>query len=123
MLSEELCEDFTNEFKKFDRTIWDVNHPSLSSGSMPDSNGGKEFRNTIQGFVANCRRRRLYQAELRTERRFGYDGYVPIPPPGVPSDIAVSLEDLMDNEEDNQLEMNGDDFFDTPFNINHKEDD
>lgn len=128
MLSEELCEDFSNEFKKFDRKIWDMNHPSLTSGGMPNmnyTNGGKEFRNTIQGFVANCRRRRLYENELRTERRFGDDdGYVPIPPPGVPSDIAVSLEDLLDNEEDNQLEMkNGDDFFDTPFNMGNKEDD
>lgn len=105
-----------------------MNHPSLSSGGMPNNidntNGGKEFRNTIQGFVSNCKRRHMYEAELRTERRFGDDYYVPIPPPGVPSEIAVSLEDLLDNEEDNQLEMkNGDDFFDTPVNMVNKEDD
>jgi hypothetical protein len=105
-----------------------MNHPSLSTGGMPNmnnTNGGKEFRNTIQGFVANCKRRRLLETELRTERRFGDDDdYVPIPPPGVPTDIAVSLEDLLDNDEDNQLEMKiGDDFFDTPFNMDNKEDD
>ena len=124
MLSEELCEDFTEEFKKFDRGIWDVNHPSLSSGGMPDvnNNGGKDFRNTIQGFVANCMRRRLYEREIRAEQGFSNE-ITPIPPPGVPADIPVSLDDLLDDNLCNQVAKTGDDYFDAPFNVGDNDQD
>ena len=124
LLSEELCEDFAKEFKKFNRRTWDENHPSLSSGGMPnDSNNddGRHFRNTIQGFVANCRRRRLYEKEIRTERGLSDDFFVAIPPPGVPSDIAVILDDLLEEKEYNEVGMNRDDYFDTPFNMGDDE--
>ena len=91
---------------------------------MPnDSNkdGGRDFRNTIQGFVANCRRRRLYEREIQIERGLSNENFVAIPPPGVPSDIAVSLDDLLEEEKYNEVGMNGDDYFDTPFNMGDDE--
>ena len=125
LLSEELCGDFAKEFKKFDRRIWDENHPSLSSGGMTNNpsydDDKREFRSTIQGFVANCRRRGLYEKEIRTERGLSDDFFVAIPPPGVPSDIAVSLDDLLEEKEYNEVGMNRDDYFDTPFNMGDDE--
>jgi len=123
LLSEELCGDFAKEFKKFDRQTWDANHPSLSSGGVRNANvdDGRDFRNTIQGFVANCRRRGLYEREMRITQGLGDDATVAIPPPGVPSDIVVSLDDLFEEEESNEVGMNGDDYFDTPFNMGDNE--
>ena len=123
LLSEELCGDFAKEFKKFDRRIWDENHPSLSSGGMTNNpsydDDKREFRSTIQGFVANCRRRDMYEKEMRSERGgLGDDVYVSIPPPGVPSDIPVSLDDLLEEEGGcNAVGVSGDDYFDTPFDV------
>ncbi|KAL3827054.1 hypothetical protein ACHAXA_007561 [Cyclostephanos tholiformis] len=127
LLSEELCGDFAREFKKFDRRIWDENHPYLTSGGMPDNASNKddknEFRNAIQGFVANCRRRDIYEREIRIERGcLSDDVHVSIPPPGVPSDIAVNLDDLLEEEEEyNGVGVNGDDYFDTPFDMGDDE--
>ncbi|KAL3778642.1 hypothetical protein ACHAW5_007532 [Stephanodiscus triporus] len=122
LLSEELCGDFAKEFKKFDRRTWDANHPSLTSGVRNvNVDDGRDFRNTILGFVANCRRRGLYEREMRITQGLGDDAIVAIPPPGVPSDIAVSLDDLFEEEERDEVGMNGDDYFDTPFNMGDDE--
>lgn len=121
MISEELCDDFAHEFRKLDRQIWDKNHPSLSGGEYANyGDGGADFRNTIQGFVANCRRRAIYEEELRKERGLSDEtaGPVIIPPHGVPRDIPVSLDDLLgaEGEEVGAVEGSVDDgYFDTYF--------
>ncbi len=126
LLSEELCGDFAREFKKFDRRTWDEDHPSLTSSGMTNNSSNNddksEFRSTIQGFVANCRRRDLYEKEIRVEGGLGDDVYVSIPPPGVPSDIAVSLDDLLEEEAGYKaVGVNRDDYFDTPFDVGSEE--
>eukprot|EP00579_Thalassiosira_antarctica_P019782 CAMPEP_0201953164 /NCGR_PEP_ID=MMETSP0904-20121228/1635_1 /ASSEMBLY_ACC=CAM_ASM_000553 /TAXON_ID=420261 /ORGANISM="Thalassiosira antarctica, Strain CCMP982" /LENGTH=303 /DNA_ID=CAMNT_0048496981 /DNA_START=27 /DNA_END=938 /DNA_ORIENTATION=- len=123
LLSEALCEDFTREFQKFDRQTWYKNHPSLSDGGYSDDDGDTDFRYTIQGFVANCRRRAIYEEEMRKERGLTNSEPVVIPSPGVPRDISVSLDDLIDEKEfggesDNPRSDSmgsGDDYFDTYF--------
>ena len=116
LLAEELCDDFTAEFQKFDPQIWNRNHPSLSSGG---GSGRREtdFRNTIQGFVVNCRKRAIYEDEIRKERGMRDEEILDVPPPGVPN-TAVSLEDLLgDGSKMGHNEDNGDDYFDTYFDM------
>ena len=140
LLSEELCDEFTNEFRKFDRRVWDEkNGGGGGGGEIVD------FRSTIQMFVTNCRRRHLYEEELRKEGgRFGgggglgggmmsdyhgedaihtTDNPVIIPPPGVPSDIFVSLDDILgEDDQSGTVEKNGMDAFDTYFDDGVRDD-
>jgi len=122
LLAEELCDDFTTEFQKFDPQIWNRNHPSLSSGggsSVNTDSGRREtdFRNAIQGFVVNCRKRAIYEDEIRKERGMRDEEILDVPPPGVPN-IAVTLEDLLgDGSNMENEDNNGDDYFDTYFDM------
>ncbi|KAL3772258.1 hypothetical protein ACHAWU_005309 [Discostella pseudostelligera] len=128
ILSEELCDEFTNEFRKFDRRVWDEKNRHV--GDVGVGGGPVDFRSTIQTFVTNCRRRHLYEEELRKEGGQGgggmmsdYSGDYPndepviIPPPGVPSDIFVSLDDILGevDQSDKVLDKNGMADFDTYF--------
>jgi len=124
LLSEELCLDFTQEFQKLDRQSWDKKHPSLSGG-QPNSTGRTDFRKTIQGFVVNCRRRAIYEEGIRNEQGLSADEPVVIPPPGVPMDIPVTLDDLFVEERAGRDygARNGDDYFDTYFDIDDGEQD
>ena len=94
LISEELCQDFSLEFKKYGRDTWDTNHPALSNGGRNGSRKS-EFSSLVEGFVANCKRRSIYEQELRSERGLRDDEPVVIPAPGVPKDIFVTLDDLM----------------------------
>ena len=119
LLSEQLCHDFTQEFRKYDRQIWNSKHPSLTRGG--DVSGGGAFRDLIQGFVANCKRRDIYEKELRSEQGLRDEDPVIIPTPGVPRDISVTLDDLFSTNESggNTDEANsGDEFFETYFDNN-----
>lgn len=109
LLSEELCHDFTVEFQKYSRDTWDANHPALTGGVRSD-NKRSEFTSLIQGFVANCRRRSIYEQELRAEQGLREDEPVVVPAPGVPKDISVSLDDLMGDKIEGSG-SNGDDEF------------
>ena len=124
LLSEELCSDFTREFRKLDRQIWDKNHASLSGG-VQANDGGHGIRNTVEGFVANCRRRKIYEDEMRKEQGLGSSEPVIIPHGGVPKDISVSLDDLLGSPgefgEDADAARNGDDYFDTYFDANDQD--
>lgn len=140
LLSEELCEDFTREFQKFDRKTWDPNHPSFSgssSSSMHSNNNNEEtttadFRSTIQGFVLNCKRRAINEDEIRKEQGLRSGGVVVIPSGGVSRDIPVSLGDLLEdgggggdnnnNSDDDGSSMMGDDYFDSYFDNNVDDD-
>lgn len=119
LLSEELCGDFTREFQKFDRQVWDRNHPSLTGGVQTNDDGEHDFRNTMQGFVVNCRRRAIYEEELRKEQGLRSDDPVVVPSPGVPRDISVSIDDLLGEKESGgntgDADGDGDDYFDTYF--------
>jgi len=118
LLSEQLCGDFSQEFQKYDRQIWNSNHPSLTGGDVSgeDIDG---FRELIQGFVVNCKRREIYEKEIRAEQGLGADDPVIIPTPGVPRDISVTMDDLLSSTEsgDNNAHATdgGDEFFDTYF--------
>ncbi len=133
LLSEELCDEFTKEFRKFDRHVWD----EKNNWHVDEGGGSVDFRRTIQTFVSNCRRRHLYEEELRKQGGQGggvmsdYSGDtiqtdepVIIPPPGVPFDIFVSLDDLLGKEDqsDNLLDKNGMDDFDTYFDDGVRDD-
>lgn len=96
LLSEELCSDFSVEFQKYSRDTWDPNHPALNGGVGGDSK--TDFTSLIEGFVANCKRRSIYERELRVEQGLKDDDAVLIPPPGVPKDISVTLDDLLGNQ-------------------------
>lgn len=123
LLSEELCGPFTREFQKFDSQVWDKNHPSLTGGNHTTDVGDSDFRNTIQGFVANCRRRAIFEEELRKERGLRGSDIVVVPSSGVPRDISVSLDDLL-GEKESETEGardDGDDYFDTYFDMGDDE--
>lgn len=121
LLSEELCEDFTREFRKCDRRAWDTDHPAL--GGYPrdgDDGGNTDFQGTILGFVANCRRRAIYENEVRRESGAGRaDGPVVVLSPGVPRDIEVGFDDLLEEDksggEEANVGMAEGDYFDTYF--------
>lgn len=122
LLSEELCVDFTTEFKKIDSQVWDKNHPSVSGGSRRNGDGGSDLRDTIQGFVANCRRRAIFEEELRKDHGLRSNDVVVLPSP-VPRDISVSLQALLGEEEieaDNEG-VDGDDYFGTYFGMDEDE--
>ena len=90
-------------------------------GSSVNTDSGRretDFRNTIQGFVVNCRKRAIYEDEIRKERGMRDEEILDVPPPGVPINIAVSLEDLLgDGSKMGHNEDNGDDYFDTYFDM------
>lgn len=119
LLSEQLCRDFTKEFQQYDRTVWNSTHPSLTGGDV--SGGGKDidgFRDLIQGFVVNCKRREIYEKEIRAEQGLGEDDPVIIPTPGVPRDIPLTLDDLLSTKESGDSLHDadgGDEFYDTYF--------
>jgi len=136
LLSEELCEDFTRELRKFDRKTWDPNHPSFTGSSTmhsTDEETTTDFRSTIQGFVINCRRRAIYEDEIRKEQGLRSGGVVVIPSGGVSRDIPVSLGDLLEDgrggennnngdDDDGSSMMMGDDYFDSYFDNNMDDD-
>lgn len=118
LLSEQLCEDFTQEFRNYDRQIWNSRHPSLTGGDVSRSEDIGGFRDLIQGFVANCQRREIYEQEIRAEQGRAEDDPVIIPSPGVPQDISVTLDDLLSTKESGGKAHDmdgGDEFFDTYF--------
>ena len=126
LLSEELCRDFTAEFQKYDRRTWDENHPSLSGGKHGASDEKSEFVGLVEGFVANCRRRAIYEEEIRKEQGLTEDDPVVIPPPGVPRDIPVSLDDLLQEKsaaENSDGIEEEDDFFERFFDGDNDETD
>lgn len=118
LLSEQLCRDFTQEFQKYDRQVWNSNHPSLTGGDVSGGGEAGEFRELIQSFVANCKRREIYEKEIRAEQGLGPTDPVIIPTPGVPRDISVTLDDLLSTKESgvkaNDTDIS-DEFFDTYF--------
>ncbi|KAL3801802.1 hypothetical protein HJC23_001198 [Cyclotella cryptica] len=97
IISEELCSDFSEEFRKYKRDTWDKNHPALSGG-LGKGNEKSDFISVVEGFVANCKRRSIYEKDIRTEQGLRENEPVVIPPPGVPRDIPVTLDDLMGNK-------------------------
>lgn len=123
LLSEQLCDDFTKEFKSYGKQFWNSRHHAMTTDNSDDNRGGDEggeFRELIQGFVANCRRREIYEKDIRQEQGLGANDEVIVPTPGVPQDIPVTLDDLFSTKdfsvnEDGDDDNNGDDFFDTYF--------
>ena len=117
LLSEELCNDFSVEFKKYNRDTWDKNHPALTGGVANRNEKRTDFIMTVEGFVANCKRRAIYEKELRREHGLRDDEPVVIPSPGVPKDISVTLDDLIGDKlvdgEDN--DESGEFYFDNYF--------
>lgn len=120
LLSEQLCHDFTKEFKSYGKQFWNSRHHAMTTdNNNRGGDEGGEFRELIQGFVANCRRREIYEKDIRQEQGLGANDEVIVPTPGVPQDIPVTLDDLFstkdfsDNEDGDNA--NGDDFFDTYF--------
>ncbi|KAL7469470.1 hypothetical protein ACHAXS_009725 [Conticribra weissflogii] len=121
LLSEELCRDFSAEFQKYNRRTWDPNHPALSGSSGSGSNESN-FKDLIEGFVVNCKRRSIYEEELRNEQGLTENDAVVVPSPGVPRDISVSFDDLFDNKsEESKFVDESDDFFDKYFDSNEEE--
>ena len=82
LVANELCRDFTNEYQKWPRSMWDNSkiteeaHPSLGA---------------IQNFVRNCERRRAAETRIRNEK-----GLTEEEPVLIPDQI---LEDNVDEEE------------------------
>ena len=110
LLSEELCGDFTKEFKKLDPQIWD------RRSSTVDHDEKMNFRNTIQRFVVNCQRRAICEDEMRKERGVRDDEPVVTPSPGVPRDISINIDDLLGSGETDE-NSSGDDYFDEYFDM------
>lgn len=125
LLSEQLCRDFRHEFQKYDKQIWNSEHPSLTGGDNMSGVGDTgQFRDLIEGFVANCKRREIYEKEIRAEQGLGPEDPVIIPTPGVPEGISVTLDDLLSMKESGDDANNtdiGDEFFDTYFDSANNE--
>mmetsp|Transcript_31539 Transcript_31539/g.64990 ORF Transcript_31539/g.64990 Transcript_31539/m.64990 type:complete len:315 (+) Transcript_31539:184-1128(+) len=121
LLSEELCRDFSAEFKKYNRRTWDPNHQALSGGSGSGSNESN-FKDMIEGFVVNCKRRSIYEEDLRNEQGLSKNDAVVVPSPGVPRDISVTFDDLFDNKsQESEFDDDDVDFFDKYFDSNEEE--
>lgn len=110
LLSEELCGDFTKEFKKLDTQVWDRKRSTV------DHDGKMNFRNTIQGFVINCQRRAICEDEMRNERGMRDDEPVVVPSPGVSRDISINIDDLLGSGETDENSTE-DDYFDEYFDM------
>jgi hypothetical protein len=120
LLSEQLCHDFTKEFKSYGKQFWNSRHHAMTTDNSDNGGGeGGEFRELIQGFVANCRRREIYEKDIRQEQGLGANDEVIVSSPGVPQDILVTLDDLFSTKDlthnEDGDDANGDDFFDTYF--------
>jgi len=118
LLSEQLCHDFTKEFKSYGKQFWNGRHHAMTTDNSDNGGGeGGEFRELIQGFVANCRRREIYEKDIRQEQGLGANDEVIVSSPGVPQDILVTLDDLFSTKDlthnEDGDDANGDDFFDT----------
>jgi len=110
LLSEELCGDFTREFKKLDTQVWDRKRSTINHDEKMN------FRNTIQGFVVNCQRRAICEDEMRKERGMRDDEPVVIPSPGVSRDISINVDDLLGSGETDD-NSTGEDYFDEYFDM------
>lgn len=97
LVSEQLCQDFSLEFQKYSRDSWDENHPALRHGGI-DRSRKSDVTSLLEGFVANCKKRSIYEQKLRVEWGLRDDEPVVIPAPGVPKDILVTLDDLMGDQ-------------------------
>jgi hypothetical protein len=128
LLSEELCAEFSQEFQKYSLDTWDANHPALNNGGSHDSTKKSEFSSLVEGFVANCKRRSIYEKELRGEQGLRDDEPVVIPSGGVPRDITVTLDDLMEdkiegvNEDSRDEEFYFDKYFEDGFDESSEKD-
>ncbi|KAL7465440.1 hypothetical protein ACHAXS_005754 [Conticribra weissflogii] len=101
VLSEQLCGDFSAVLNRYSRRTWDPDHPTLigtngTSGPVA-SDSEIDGINMLEGFVANCKRRALYEERLRKEQGLKEDEAVVVPSPGVPRDISISFDDLFDD--------------------------
>ncbi len=94
LVSEGFCKDFTKEFQQYDRKVWNSKHPSLTGGDVSIGQNDYRYRDMIQGFVVNCKRREIYEKKVREEQGLK-KRYIVIPSPGVPRDIPVTLDDLL----------------------------
>ena len=113
LLSEQLCADFAEEFRRTSPGVWDRN------GDIDEVGGEYDFRRTIRGFIVNCRRREVCESELREERGMGRREAVSVPAPGVPR-IDVSLDDLLldgTDESDEGSTEDGADYFENYFGM------
>lgn len=123
LLSEELCPDFAKEFQTYPRETWEENDPSYGRESIELAPGGKpKLASFIQSFVANCKRRAIYEEEMRSERGISENDPVNVPHPGVPRDFEISLDELLSGggaENDRQQSLDSDDeFFEERFETN-----
>ena len=82
----------------------------------------------MQGFIANCRRRAIYEDELIKERGLTSNEPPVIPSSGVPREIPVTLDGLIGEQEfgdgGNDDDMHdGDDYFDRYFDMDDEKKD
>mmetsp|Transcript_3591 Transcript_3591/g.5436 ORF Transcript_3591/g.5436 Transcript_3591/m.5436 type:complete len:394 (+) Transcript_3591:85-1266(+) len=76
LLSQELCVDFRKEYSRYEPQVWERQKDDL-------------LMNAIRDVVVNCRKRDLYERQIREESGMGAEEEVLIPSPGVPIDLDV----------------------------------
>jgi len=101
IVCEELCGDFIREYRSIPPEFW-----AKADGKSPF-----KICTAIEKFAYNCKRRQIYEQQLKDEGAVGsqirFDGlqgevrqshdddteHIPIPSPGVPPNIPVSFDD------------------------------
>jgi len=92
LVSDDLCGDFTKEYKKRPQSFWD-GWDGVNAEEQPSLNA-------IRAFVLNCKKREAHEKILRNEQGFGPDDPVAIPKPGVPSTAQpLGIEDGQDRDD------------------------
>jgi len=86
LLADELCGDFSREYRAIPQEVW-----AKHRGETP-------ILNAIEEFVINCKRREMFEKQIKAERGIQVGGagdHVIIPPPGVPRDSVITIEDVL----------------------------
>uniref|UniRef100_A0A7S4K4I7 Uncharacterized protein n=1 Tax=Odontella aurita TaxID=265563 RepID=A0A7S4K4I7_9STRA len=84
LISDELCSDFIQTYQEISKETWSTYR------------GKSDVIDGIENFVLNCKKRELFEAQVRAERGLKPGGtaeHLSIPPPGVPRDLDVSVGD------------------------------
>lgn len=85
LIADEFCTAFMAEYKTIPQETWSKYR------------GTSDVTDAIENFVLNCKRREAFEAQLRTERGLkpgGSGEHLPLPSPGVPRTLDVSVHDI-----------------------------
>lgn len=85
LIADEFCTEFMTAYKEIPRETWSKYR------------GTNEVTDAIEKFVLNCKRREVFEAQLKAERGLkpgGTGDHLSLPTPGVPRISDVGVDDI-----------------------------